>query len=557
MRKFLDRSLLQHARLLPVLLFAFAAPWARAQQNCAQLAQLATPRLQITTAQFVAPGALPNNDAGRAALTGAALDQAGMPAHCLVRGSLHPRTGVNGVAYAIGFELRMPADWNGRFLYQGGGGMDGVVNQALGAIPTAGSTAKPALNRGYAVVSTDSGHQGKNNADATFGLDQQARIDYAYAAIGTVSETARQILAAFYKRGPDHSYFMGCSNGGREALVAAERFPEEFDGIVAGNPGFRLSHAAIAQAWDTQALLHAAPRDSAGKPILANALTPEDLALVTKKILETCDELDGAKDGQIEAMSACHFRPETLQCAGEKRAECLSAAQVTALRTVFDGAHDSHGNRLYASWPWDAGIASTPWRSWKLGTAQTGRSNALNALLASGSLGYYFMTPPQPQIDMEQIDFDTIAAQVAETGALNDAVSTQLSSFTAHHGKLLVFHGNSDPVFSANDVRDWWQQLDATNGGAETLSASARLFLVPGMNHCGGGPALDDFDPLTAIENWVERGKAPETLLARGKSFPGRARSLCPYPQEAHYNGTGDVNAPTSFHCAAPVVAAH
>lgn len=539
-----DRLMIQGMTLALAFVGVAAARSADAQQACAQLSHLSVEQLHISKAEVVPAGTLPPMGPMIAPSEGK-----GLPGHCLVQGTIHPRTGANGVSYGIGFELRMPNEWNGRFLFQGGGGMDGVVNPALGAIPFFTTTAVPALERGYAVVSTDSGHQGKDNGDATFGLDQQARIDYAYAAIGTVAQAAQQIVAAFYNRKPSHSYFMGCSNGGREALMAAERFPEEFDGVVAGNPGFRLSRAAIGEAWDTRALLNAAPPDKDGNAILANALTPSDLALVSKAILDRCDGLDGVKDGLIEAMSACRFQPETLQCSGEKNADCLSAAQVTALRVVFEGAQDSHGNKLYASWPWDAGIDSMGWRMWKLGTSQTAQPNALNASLAAGSIGYYFMTPPRPAMNMSDVSFDTIAGQVAETGAINDATSTLLSSFIAHHGKLLVIHGNSDPVFSANDLRAWWQQLGATNGGADKLAQSARLFLVPGMNHCGGGPALDDFDPLTALENWVENGNAPEELLARGKSFPGRTRPICPYPEEAYYDGKGDVNSASSFHC--------
>lgn len=514
-------------------------------------------RVQLLKPRLVPAGEQPQANPGRAALTGQALSKAAMPGHCLVEGIIDARKGSDGQNYGIRFELRMPERWNGQFLFQGGGGMDGVVNQAVGAIPFRGASALPALNRGYAVVSTDSGHAGKDSSDARFGLDQQARLDYAYAAIGQVTREAKQLLVEHYGRGPEHSVFMGCSNGGRAALMAAQRFPTEFDGIIAGNPGLRLSRAAVAQAWDTRAFEAAAPRTATGEPILAQALTREEQALVARRVLEKCDALDGARDGSIDAMSQCHFEPAQLQCNTAGQTECLSAGKVQALRSVFEGAKDSRGTALYSDWPWDAGIASDGWRAWKLGTSDTGQANARNATLTPNSLGYYFMTPPNPQLRLAAVDFDHVAEAVAQTGAINDPTGTQLSSFVANGGKLIVIHGNSDPVFSANDLRRSWQRLTRDSGGEEPLGQWARLFMVPGMTHCGDGPALDNFDPLQALQDWQAEGKAPDQLIATGTAFPGRSRPLCPYPQEAHYRGIGDLQSAASFECRAPAANVH
>jgi feruloyl esterase len=521
------------------------------QRNCAELAGLTRPDLRITRAEPIPAGSLPADNPARAALTGAARARAAMPAHCLVEGMIDRRIGLDGKPTGIGFQLRLPDDWNGRFLFQGGGGMDGVVNDAVGAIPLAGATAPPALNRGYAVVSTDSGHQGRDSNDASFGVDQQARLDYAYSAIGAVTHTARDLIAARYGRGPARSYFMGCSNGGRAALVAAQRFPQEFDGIVAGNPGFRLSRAAIAQAWDVQAFTAAAPRDSEGRPILADALTQADLDLLARAILRACDAADGLVDGSVDAMSACRFDPAALRCAGDKTDSCLYDTQVSALARVFGGARDQSGHSLYAGWPWDPGIAAPGWRAWKLGTSRTAVANARNATLTPGSLGLYFMTPPVAGMDLLAFDFERDPARTAQTAAINDAVSTFYSSFVAHGGRMIVVQGNADPVFSADDLRAYWRELAHDNGGDPALATWARLFIVPGMNHCGGGPALDDLDPLAAIEAWVERGAAPDRLLARGAAFPGRSRPICPFPLEAHYRG-GTPNEADSFTCEMP-----
>ncbi|WP_081803413.1 tannase/feruloyl esterase family alpha/beta hydrolase [Halotalea alkalilenta] len=521
------------------------------EQRCAALAAQAGPTLVIDDARYLAAGELPQASASSAALTGAALSKAAMPAQCLVTGTLQPRQGVGG-DYGIGFELRMPLEWNGNFLYQGGGGLNGIVSQAIGAVPVSGSTSLPALSRGFAVISTDSGHQGESNADASFGVDQQARLDFGYAAIGKVHDLALELIDAFYAKAPSHSYFMGCSNGGREAMMAAQRFPLNFDGIVAGNPGFRMSHAAIGEAWSTRQLSQIAPRDGDGQPILSAALTSKDMSLIGDKVLAQCDAADGLEDGQIDAMKACSFDPATLACPAEKHDGCLSQAQVGALKEVFDGAHDSSGGQLYASWPWDAGLAGDNWRSWVLGTSTTAEPDALNAVIGTSSLAHYFITPPQPDLKLSSLDFDTIAEQVAQTAAINDATSTQYASFEHRGGKLLVFHGNSDPVFSANDLRSYWDGLVQDNGGRDPVAEWARLFIVPGMTHCGGGPALDDFDPLAAIQAWVEQDQAPAHLIAQGASFPGRSRPICPYPEEARFTGTGDPQDAANFACRLP-----
>ncbi len=543
----------RHARLLGsalALTGSFGATALAQTRACTDLAALARPDLRITRAEPVPAGTLPTENRGRAALAGP--DRAAMPAHCVVDGMIAPRTGVGGVSFGTGFQLRLPEDWNGKLLFQGGGGMDGVVVEATGVVPIAGATAAPALMRGYAVVSTDAGHQGRDTRDATFGLDQQARYDYAQGSVPMVAREATSLIASRYGRAPDRRYFMGCSNGGRQGMLAAQRDPLLFDGIVAGNPGFRLSRAAVAQAWDTQAFLRAAPRDADGQPILAASLTPADMTLVANAVLASCDGADGLRDGLVQAPASCRFDPASLRCpTGEKTATCLAPAQVEALQTVFAGARNSRGEAVYAGWPWDAGIASPGWRAWKLGTSPTSRPNALNATLAASSLGYFFLTPPRPDLNLLAFDFDRDTAITAQTAAINDATGTMMSSFAQRGSRLLVFHGNSDPVFSASDITAYWQELARDNGGDQALSSFARLFMVPGMAHCGGGPAMEDFDPLAALEAWVERNEPPARIVARGASFPGRTRPHCPFPQQAHYTG-GDPERAESFECRAP-----
>jgi feruloyl esterase len=503
---------------------------------------------QITKAVHIPAG--PGSKDPMTALTGASMAPLELPAHCLVQGRIEPRTGADGKPYAINFEMRLPEKWQRRLLFQGGGAMDGFLANALGRITVTNATAKPALSRGYAVVSMDGGHQG---LDASFARDQQARLDFAYAAIGKVWKEAKAITRQYYRQPAQYTYFMGCSNGGREAMIAAQRYPTEFDGIVAGNPGFRLSCAAVSQAWDSQVLMSIAPRDPQGRPVLAQGFRAVDLQLVAARVIETCDALDGLRDGLINNHRACKFDPNVLECTPGQDAHCLRKEQVDALSKLFAGPRNSAGKSLYSSWPFDSGIAADGWRAWKLGfSTDAAKPDALNIVLGADSLKNYFMTPPNNSFDTLAFDFDRHMDRIAQTGALNDAASTYMTTFKARGGKMLIYQGVSDPVFSANDISTWYEQLehDTDAGDAAQTREWARLFMVPGMTHCGDGPALNEFDPLAAIESWVEHGRAPDSMPATGRAFPGKTQPLCPYPQFAKYIG-GDVDKLSSYRCAA------
>jgi feruloyl esterase len=407
-----------------------------------------------------------------------------------------------------------------------------------------------ALERGYAVVSDDGGHQG--GGDTSFGREQQARLDYAFESTIETTRVAHQLIAAYYGKLPAHSYFVGCSNGGREAMMAIERTPFDFDGAIAGDPGFRLTHAAMGESWDSQAFIAIAPKDAQGHPILSKAFSNADLKLVSDAVLAKCDALDGIKDGEINNFAACKFDPAVLACKGAKTDQCLSRDQIEALKKSFGGAHDSKGNALYSSWPYDAGISDMGWRMWKIGTSETAQPNAINTTMGAQSLTDYFVHPYIEGVSPWNLDFDRAAALTDQTARINDAVDTDLSTFAAHGGKLLIYEGLSDPVFSADDIVDYYRQLERDNGGQEKTASMARLFLIPGMTHCGGGPATDQFDSLTALEKWVEQGEAPQSIMASGAAFPGRTRPLCPYPQYAAYNGSGDAQDGMNFTCKNP-----
>jgi pimeloyl-ACP methyl ester carboxylesterase len=474
------------------------------------------------------------------------------PAHCVVRGSAAPRTGVDGQSYTTQLEFRLPTMWSGRFLYQGGGGNDGIVAPAVGR--NTGSFPETGLQRGFAVVTTDAGHQGPT---PEFGLDPIARLDHAYAAHERTATIAFSIVARYYGRAPDRKYFVGCSGGGRQGMMFAQRYPTYFDGIAICAPAMSVSSGAtIAAAWDTQTYLSVAPTNAEGQRILSQAFSDSDLSLVGRAITTACDAADGATDGMVLQPEACRFDPKGLQCTAAKDAGCLTAAQVTALERTFAGPHDSSGRTLYVGQAWDPGIAAPGWRQWKLGTSQTGSPNAANTTLMSGALAYEFFTPPDPAFAITQFNFDRDPARMDAFSKVYDTYrDATLAEFRKRGGKLLIFHGTADPIFSALESIDYYQRLARNNGGAEATSMWARLFLVPGMNHCAGGPATDSFDGLAAIVDWVEKGAAPSRIEASVRpgtpSFPGRTRPLCAYPSYPRYTGSGSLEDAANFVCVA------
>ena len=457
---------------------------------------------------------------------------------------------MDGRPYETRFELRLPSEWSGRFFYQGGGGNDGTVAAAIGR--NTGAFNGPALTRGFAVVTTDAGHQG---GGPEFGLDPIARIDHAYAAHDVTARTAKALITRYYGRPADRSYFVGCSGGGRQGLMFAQRFPDYFDGIVACAPAMSVSSGAtIAAAWDTIAYLSAAPVDAAGQRILSRALSNADLELVSQGILSACDAGDGVLDGMVQQASGCRFDPGVLECAAEKNDRCLSAAQVGALRRAFSGPRDSTGRRLYAPQPWDPGISAPGWRQWKLGTSETATPNAANTTLMAGALAYEFFTPPAPSFDLTTFDFDRDPARMEVFSRTYDTYhDAMLATFKERGRKLLVFHGTADGIFSATESVNYFRRLAENNRGFEETRKWARLFLIPGMNHCAGGPATDSYDGLAAIVDWVEKGVAPEHIVAAAlpssRYFPNRTRPLCPYPSYARYTGSGSIERAESFVC--------
>ncbi|HTE43252.1 MAG TPA: tannase/feruloyl esterase family alpha/beta hydrolase [Steroidobacteraceae bacterium] len=483
--------------------------------------------------------------------------------HCRITGKLNDRVGVDGKRYAIGFELRLPKIWNQRFYFQGGGGTDGVLRPAVGAAP-AGGVLPNALANGFAVASTDAGHLNEPGAQGSFffGLDPQARVDYGYNHLPVVSVAAKALIQKLYGTEPKTSYFVGCSNGGRQGMMAAQRFPDLFDGVISGAPAYRVVEASLDAAAQTQQFASVAPKGTDGRPNLGKAYSMAELAVVAKGILQSCDALDGIADGMVNSIRSCKFDPTSVQCSTGQSANCLAPEKAAALKAAFSGARNPRGKLIYSQWPFDPGIATPLWTSWKLGPEDAMPPRALNTTLVAGALSHVFVTPPQPTADLYDfvLKVDPVAAlaqtknstaSFTETGRhIVNADSPNLDAFTRRGGKIIFYHGMADGIFSPTDTVNYREQLRQRYGRkAENFT---RLYLVPGMGHCGGGPATDQFDALSALVAWVEDGKAPHSLTARtgaNSQWPNRSRPLCDYPKQAVYDGKGDSENAASFVC--------
>jgi len=440
------------------------------------------------------------------------------------------RTGTDGKTYGIRFALALPDNWSGQFLQQGGGGLNGSVAEPTGA-QAAGD--QPALVRGFAVATTDTGHQGTGAFDGAFMQDQLAVLDFEYVAIGRVATLAKQIIENYYGRPPTHSYFVGCSTGGREAMLMTQRYPMAFDGVVAGSPAMRTGLSNLATRSVTVALNKIAPKGTDGRPIPGGALSDGDRKAIIAKLLDVCDARDGVKDGMIFDVAGCKFTPADLQCPSGKAEGCLSADQVTALQTGFAGPKDSRGNPVYPGFFFDTGITAT--------------GGSIPGLLGTGTSP---IGPPITSVE-QNVDAEAAAANANPASRLGDTASwTSLNTFSSHGGKLIFYHGVSDPWFSAKDTIDYYQRMTSANGGEDKVKGWSRLFLSPGMGHCSGGTAaLDTFDFLTPAVNWVEKNSAPESVVATGRAFPGRSRPLCAFPAHAQYAGQGDPENAANFVC--------
>ena len=452
-----------------------------------------------------------------------------LPPHCHVEGEIDRRTGIDGKSYALRFAVNMPDAWNGRFLFQGGGGLNGNLQEPLGAQAVGGDNA---LTRGFAVVSTDSGHAGAV-FDGSFMADQEAALNFLFLGNMRVALVAKPLVATYYNNAISKSYFVGCSTGGREGMIMAQRYPQLFDGIVSGAPAIRTGLSNLALRWMNVHWNQAAPKDANGLPLPGGTYTPEESALIVNGLVQACDARDGASDGLIFDVAHCEFDPMTLACPAGQTENCLVPAKAEALVTALAGPVDSRGVQVYSRFVLDTGIDD--------------RAGFQGGMLAGGS------TPPEgppvAQMMSQDVDAEFIAA-TATDAALGNSTGLQLSTFAGRGSKHIFYHGVSDPWFSAMDTVEYYQNMAAANGGLQTVDQWSRLFLVPGMGHCQGGQqTLDTFDMLEPLVNWVESGVAPDSIVATGNSMAGVSRPLCPYPQHPHYSGSGDSKDAANFEC--------
>jgi len=578
-----------------------------------KVARARAPVLACSTASFPASAMPVPNTAITSVTAVPANATTGVPAHCLVSGTINagrvgqptsPGAPQSRYTYAINWQARLPDAWNSKFYMPGGGGTDGSVP---------GTTTR--LRQGYAAAANDSGHSNAVNSDAlaggsaSFGTDYPARVDFAYNAIDVTTQTGKRLVDLYYGETPEFSYFEGCSMGGREAMMVTQRLPSYFDGSLVGDPAFRITKVGVWAAYEGQQLAALArTRDlisGFGVPYANNTFTNQDLQLISNAVLRACDQLDGLVDGMVNNPNACTtpvVAPliNALQCSGDKTPSCLAADQITAIMNIYSsGAPNSHGVPQYAAWMWDAGIAGCTsaadcnlpgatninggWRSWNVGGFNANfvphqsmtPNGALNfASLGGGAIPLLFATPPilpAPTASdglanlIMNANFDDLAASIHGTSAafpvsdtdLLNVDSTDLTPFKQHGGKLIAWQPQTGGPFSPRDMVNWYTAMNsAMKGGEDNFKAArsfARLFLMPGANHCGGGPATSTIDAFSPLVNWVENGVAPTRIVgtapATGTPFPGRTRPLCPYPQYAHYTGSGDINSAANFVC--------
>jgi hypothetical protein len=523
---------------------AFVPSARAAGQSCEQLAQLTLPNTKITSAETVAPGAFAPPASGSPWLIGDPTFYKRLPAFCRITADAQPSADSD-----IKIEVWMPASgWNGKFRGQGNGGFAGEIDyRTLGL----------AVAQGYASAATDTGHAAEGT-NATWALGHPEKIiDFAYRAIHEMTVTGKATVKAFYGDTPQHAYFANCSNGGRQALMEAQRYPEDYDGILAGAPANYWTHLLASALYDAQT--------TTLDP--ASYIPTSKIPAIAKTVNEACDAKDGVTDGILNDPRQCHFDPAVLLCKAADSNTCLTKPQVTALEKLYAGAHDSEKKEIFPGFLPGGEDGGGGWPLWITGTGP-GKS----LLFAFGKGFFSDMVYDQADWDYQKANLDeaVAAADKKFAGVLN-ATEANLKPFSSRGGKLIIYHGWNDAAISALNTINYYESV-RSKMGKQDADSFLRLFMVPGLQHCGGGPGPDVFgqmgfstanDPqhnmYLALEQWVEKGTAPTTVIATKQSGEGAAaakmtRPLCAYPQVAKYKGTGDTNDAASFVCAAPGV---
>ena len=494
--------------LLSGAVVALVSPTAAfAQGACANVTALA--KLPNTT--IVSAKAMPANAQG------------GVPAFCEVHATISPVAGSR-----IGAIYRLPANWNGKVLGIGGGGFAGNLSIAA---------ATNGLSRGYAVIQNDMGHESTAALDPAFAIKAPGQpnvegiIDFGHRATHLATTVGKSLVTNYYGRPPQHAYWQGCSTGGRQGLAEIQRYPDDYDGVIAGAPVYTplvYSNAILrVQAF------HKKPESN---------LLPAHVPLIQKSVLNACDAKDGVADGILTDPRACTWDPGQLACNGAASESCLTPAQVETVRRVYSGVKTKDGK--VAAMPLMRG-GETDWVARMVGTPAQPRG--VNSVLGAPFMSHIVKNDPSYDL----MSFDPERDMAALSSGLAAEVHQQnpdISKFVARGGKLLLWHGFNDPGPSPLSTIAY---LDAVKEKVPAATDSVRLFLAPGVLHCGGGAGPDRFDSLTAMEQWVEKGTPPASMIATKANQP-ISRPLCPYPQLAKYKGTGDTNDAVSFACSAP-----
>ena len=443
------------------------------------------------------------------------------PAFCEVQTSIAPVEGSH-----VGAVYRFPANWNGKVLGIGGGGSAGNVTL---------QAAVPGLSRGYAIVQNDLGHPSTGATDWAFAVkgpgqpNTEAIIDFGHRATHVATSVGKELVTRFYQRPAQHSYWQGCSTGGRQGLAEVQRYPGDYDGVIAGAPVY--SPLVYSNAMLRVQAFHARPDSN---------LRPEHVPLIHKAVMAACDMKDGVADDILTDPRACTWDPKELTCKGSPSADCLTSAQVETVRRVYEGVKTKNGK--YAAMPLMRG-GESDWVARMIGTPQAPRG--INAVLGAPFISYLVKSDPaydfmtfDPERDMSMLE-KGLASEVHQQNA-------DITEFVKRGGKLLLWHGFNDPGPSPLSTIEYFEAVRAKVPAAKD---AVNLFLAPGVLHCGGGAGPDRFDPLTAIENWVEKGTAPASMLATKANSP-ISRPLCPYPQLPRYKGSGDTNDASNYVCA-------
>ncbi len=451
-----------------------------------------------------------------------------LPEFCQVLGQVEPE---------VRFELSLPTSWNGRLYMFGNGGYAGENLTA----PARANARNSALKHGFAVAQTNTGHDAVIEPLGTFAVNRQKLIDYAYRAVHITAETSKRLIRLYYDSAPVRSYFDGCSTGGRQGLMSAQRFPDDFDGIVVGAPVLDFTGTMTNYVSMVRAL--------ASEPIPL-----EKMKIVAQRVYAKCDGADGLVDGLITDPRRCEFEAEKdlPHCASDTDGkDCFTSGQIHTLETIYHGAA-AGGKRLFWGQPVSAEIdmagGLSGWNAWII--AQQGRS--ISATFAETFFRFLAFQKPDPNYDLKSFNLDSDPAKLAAIGSILDAKNPDLSRFKARGGKIVMYFGWADPALNPLMGIDYYEKV-AAKFGSQT-GDFFRLFMVPGMAHCRGGVGTDELDALTAVFDWVEKGNAPKELIAsqRKSGSVSRTRPLCPYPQVAKYKGTGNVDEASSFSCVSP-----